>query len=73
MILANPGTVNPWESANNNGVNQINYQLTPFTAGFPAGTNTMAIATIYQGTTLTRFSSTFTSTSGSHCPSCKQQ
>lgn len=73
LVFANPNVVNQWESANNNGITQIKYQLAPFTAGYAAGTNTMAIATNYQGVTLTRFSTTFTSVKGSPCPSCRQQ
>ncbi len=73
LIFSSPAAVNQWESANNNGVSQINYQLAPFTAGFLAGTNTMSIATTYQGVTLSHFSSTFKSARGSQCPSCKIQ
>lgn len=73
LVFANPAAVNQWESANSNGVTQVNYQLTPFTAGYAAGTNTMSIATTYQGLTLARATSTFSSNTGSRCASCRQQ
>lgn len=73
LVFANPSAVNAWESANSNGVSIFNYQLAPFNAGYPAGANTLAIATTYQGVTLASTRSVFTSPNGSNCRSCKQQ